>query len=71
MFGLRRVHRNGHIADCCFTFGLALRSKGRADELGSCCPVPYRVPELLDFPLFRVYGTQSRLPRFMLCDIGG
>ena len=22
-------------------------------------PVPYRVPELLDFPLFKVYGTQA------------
>ncbi len=30
-------------------------------------PVPYRVPELLDFPLFRIYGTQFPAYRaFML-----
>ena len=35
MWGLRRVHRNGHIAELLFTFGLALIiEKVRADDLG-------------------------------------
>ena len=35
MYGLRRVHRNGHIAELLFTFGLAfIIEKVRADDLG-------------------------------------
>ena len=67
MWGLRRVHRNGHIAELLFTFGLALLIEKGVQMTWGLLPVPYRVPELLDFPLFKVYGTQFPAYRaFML-----
>ena len=67
MCGLRRVHRNGHIAELLFTFGLALIIEKVVQMTWGLLPVPYRVPELLDFPLFKIYGTQFPAYRaFML-----
>jgi branched-chain amino acid transport system permease protein len=67
MWGLRRVHRNGHIAELLFTFGLALIIEKVVQMSWGLLPVPYRVPELLDFPLFKIYGTQFPAYRaFML-----
>ena len=53
MWGLRRVHQNGHIAELLFTFGLALLIEKGVQMTWGLLPVPYRVPELLDFPLFQ------------------
>ena len=67
MWGLRRVHKNGHIAELLFTFGLALIIEKVVQMTWGLIPVPYRVPALLDFPLFSVYGTQFPAYRaFML-----
>ena len=58
VWGLRRVHRNGHIAELLFTFGLVFII-GRSVQMGwGMLPEPYRVPALLDFPLFTLYGLQ-------------
>src|SRR5258707_7230065 len=56
MWGLRRVHQNGHIAELLFTFGLALLIEKVVQMSWGLLPVPYRVPELLDFPLLPGYG---------------
>ena len=67
MYGLRRVHQNGHIAELLFTFGLALVIEKVVQMTWGLIPVPYRVPAMLDFPLFSVYGTQFPAYRaFML-----
>src|SRR5437773_4555089 len=67
MYGLRRVHKNGHIAELLFTFGLALIIEKVVQMTWGLIPVPYRIPEGLDFPLFTVYGTQFPAYRaFML-----
>jgi branched-chain amino acid transport system permease protein len=67
MLGLRRVHRNGHIAELLFTFGLALVIEKVVQIAWGLLPVPYRVPASLDFALFNVYGTQFHAYRvFML-----
>jgi len=67
MYGLRRVHRNGHIAELLFTFGLALIIEKVVQMTWGLIPVPYRVPAGLDFPLFSIYGTQFPAYRaFML-----
>jgi branched-chain amino acid transport system permease protein len=67
MLGLRRVHHNGHVAELLFTFGLALLIEKGVQMTWGLLPVPYRVPELLDFPLFKIYGTQFPAYRaFML-----
>jgi branched-chain amino acid transport system permease protein len=67
MYGLRRVHRNGHLAELLFTFGLALIIEKVVQMTWGLLPVPYRVPAGLDFPLFTIYGTHFPAYRgFML-----
>jgi branched-chain amino acid transport system permease protein len=67
MYGLRRVHRNGHIAELLFTFGLALIIEKLVQMTWGLLPVPYRVPAGLDFSLFSIYGTHFPAYRaFML-----
>ena len=71
MYGLRRVHRNGHIAELLFTFGLALIIEKVVQMTWGLIPVPYRIPAGLDFPLFTVYGTQlPGLSRLHAADLG-
>ena len=72
VWGLRRVHQNGHIAELLFTFGLVFII-GRSVQMGwGMLPEPYRVPALLDFPLFTLYGLQFPAYRaFMLLVSAG
>ncbi len=67
MYGLRRVHRNGHVAELLFTFGLALIIEKIVQMVWGLVAVPYRIPAGLDFALFNIYGTQFHAYRaFML-----
>ena len=67
MYGLRRVHRNGHIAELLFTFGLAFIIDKAVQMAWGLLPVAYRVPPVLDQPLFTIYGTNFHAYRgFML-----
>ncbi len=72
IWGLRRVHQNGHIAELLFTFGLVFII-GRSVQMGwGMLPMPYRVPAGLDFPLFSLYGMQFPAYRaFMLLVSAG
>ncbi len=56
-WGLRRVHRHGHMAELLFTFGLAFVIGEVVPLVWGRNPVDYRVPEALDFPLFHVGHT--------------
>jgi branched-chain amino acid transport system permease protein len=72
VWGLRRVHHNGHIAELLFTFGLAFIIERGVQMSFGMIPVPYRVPMLLDFPLFTLYGIQFPAYRaFMLLISAG
>src|ERR1700743_1078293 len=55
--GLRRVHSNGHIAELLFTFGLVFIIQRVVQMTWGMLPMAYRVPPLLDFPLFTIYGA--------------
>jgi len=67
VYGLRRVHKNGHIAELLFTFGVAFIIDKGVQMIWGLLPVPYRVPPALDFTLFTVYGTNFHAYRaFML-----
>ncbi|MBR9763279.1 MAG: branched-chain amino acid ABC transporter permease [Rhodobacteraceae bacterium] len=57
-YGLRRVHAQGHVAELLFTFGLAYLIDELVKIFWGRTAVNYRVPELLDFPLFTLYGAQ-------------
>jgi branched-chain amino acid transport system permease protein len=66
-YGLRRVHRYGHLAELMFTFGLAFIVEKLVQMIWGPIAVPYRVPGALDFTLFAIYGTHFPAYRgFML-----
>lgn len=56
-YGLRTVHKHGHLAELLFTFGLVLVIGEVVPLVWGRTPVPYRVPAALDFPLFTVAGN--------------
>jgi branched-chain amino acid transport system permease protein len=67
VWGLRRVHSNGHIAELLFTFGLVFIIERGVQMTWGMLPMAYRVPRLLDFPLFTIYGANFPAYRgFML-----
>lgn len=57
-YGLRKVHVNGHVAELLFTFGLAYLIDETVKIIWGRSAVDYRVPEVMDFPLFTLFGTQ-------------
>jgi branched-chain amino acid transport system permease protein len=56
-YGLRHVHKNGHVAELLFTFGLAFAIEEIVQIIWGKSPVDFRVPEALDFPAFTVFST--------------
>ena len=67
MYALRRVHRNGHIAELLFTVGLAFIIEKGVQMTWGLLAVPYRVPPVLDRALFHIYGSNFHAYRgFML-----
>jgi branched-chain amino acid transport system permease protein len=72
IWGLRRVHANGHIAELLFTFGLVFIIGRSVQMVWGMLPMPYRVPQILDFPLFSFYGEYFPAYRgFMLLVSAG
>jgi len=66
-FGLRRVHRHGHVAELLFTFGLAYLIEEVVVMIWGRIPVNYLVPAALDFPAFTLWTTRYPAYRvFML-----
>ncbi len=66
-YGLRRVHRHGHVAELVFTFGLAFLIEEAVQFFWGADTKNYRTPELLDFPLFTLFGQEFSAYRgFML-----
>ena len=68
-WGLRAVHRHGHIAELLFTFGLAFVIGEVVPLIWGRVPVPYRVPEALDFPLFRIAGNAYPAYRLFMMSV--
>jgi len=56
-FGLRKVHRYGHVAELLFTFGLAYLIEEAVHLVWGRSSLDYRVPPDLDGPLFTIYGS--------------
>ncbi len=57
-YGLRRVHRFGHVAELVFTFGLAFLIEEAVQFFWGPDTKNYQPPELLDFPLFTLFGQE-------------
>jgi branched-chain amino acid transport system permease protein len=56
-FGLRRVHKFGHVPELLFTFGLAFLIEEVVHIIWGRAPVDYQIPQILDFTLFKIYST--------------
>lgn len=56
-YGLRQVHRHGHIAECLLTFGLAVVITELVTMVWGRAPMDYRVPPSLDFTAFTIFST--------------
>ena len=56
-YGLRTVHKFGHVAELLFTFGLAFIIEESVQMIWGKVAVDYRVPELLNFAAFSLFET--------------
>jgi branched-chain amino acid transport system permease protein len=66
-YGLRTVHKYGHVAELLFTFGLAFVIEELVQLVWGKTPVPYRVPDSLNFTAFTWLGLDYSAYRlFML-----
>ena len=66
-WGLRKVHKHGHVAELLFTFGLAYLIEEAVHLIWGRAALDYRVPAELDGPLFQIMGSQYPIYRgFMM-----
>jgi branched-chain amino acid transport system permease protein len=56
-WGLRTVHRYGHVAELLFTFGLFYLIEEIVHLVWGRAPVDYRIPQALDFSAFTIFST--------------
>lgn len=56
-YGLRRVHRFGHLGELLFTFGLAFVIEEAVQMIWGRSPQDFKVPAILDFPAFTLFGA--------------
>jgi branched-chain amino acid transport system permease protein len=57
-YGLRIVHKHGHVAELLFTFGLTFIIEEMVQMFWGKLAMDYRVPPLLDFPAFTIFATE-------------
>jgi branched-chain amino acid transport system permease protein len=71
-YGLRHVHRHGHVPELLFTFGLAYLIEEFVVMGWGRNPIENRVPAALDFPLFTLFATSYPAYKafMMLVSIG-
>ena len=66
-FGLRAVHKFGHIPELLFTFGLSFVIVEMVQMIWGRTAVPYPIPAALDGPLFTLFTTTFPMYRgFMM-----
>ena len=56
-YGLRRVHKFGHIGELLFTFGVAFVIEEAIQMVWGRSPQNFEVPAALDFTAFTLFGT--------------
>ena len=56
-YGLRRVHRHGHVPELVFTFGLAILIEELVEFVWGRNQMPYEIPQSLQFHAFAVAGN--------------
>jgi branched-chain amino acid transport system permease protein len=56
-YGLRRVHKFGHLGELLFTIGVAFVIEEAVQMIWGRSPMDYQVPAVLDFTAFEIFGT--------------
>jgi branched-chain amino acid transport system permease protein len=68
-YGLRRVHPQGHVAEILFTFGLSYVIAELVIMAWGRNPIENRVPAVIDFPIFQLFGTSYPLYKALMMAI--
>jgi len=68
-YGLRRVHSRGHVAEILFTFGIAYVIAEIVVMAWGRNPIENRVPAVIDFPAFRLFGTSYPFYKVLMTGI--
>src|SRR6478736_4560614 len=68
-FGLRQVHRQGHVAEILFTFGLSYVIAELVIMAWGRNPIENRVPAVIDFAAFRLFGTSYPFYKVLMMAI--
>lgn len=68
-YGLRKVHASGHVAELVFTFGLAFLIEESIQFFWGRDTKNYQTPDLLDFPLFTLFGQEFSAYRGFMMTI--
>jgi branched-chain amino acid transport system permease protein len=63
-YGLRQVHRHGHVAELLFTFGLTFVIQELIEMIWGKLPMNYSAPTALNFPAFEIFAINY--PMFKL-----
>ncbi len=66
-YGLRKVHKYGHVAELLFTFGLTYVIQEMVQMFWGTLPVNYKIPPALNFSAFTLFSTNY--PAFKLYEI--
>lgn len=69
-FGLRRVHKHGHIAELLFTFGFAILIDELVVLIWGRLPVAYAIPPELNFSAFTLFGVNYPAYRLFMLGVG-
>jgi branched-chain amino acid transport system permease protein len=68
-YGLRHVHKHGHVAELLFTFGLAYLIEEVVHLVWGRPAVEYNPPPSLDGPLFTVFGSSFPIYRGFMAAV--
>jgi branched-chain amino acid transport system permease protein len=68
-FGLRRLHRVGHVAEILFTFGLSYVIAELVVMAWGRNPIENRVPAVIDFAAFHLLGTSYPFYKVLMTAI--
>jgi branched-chain amino acid transport system permease protein len=69
-YGLRSVHKHGHIAELLFTFGVGILIDELVILVWGRLPVDYRIPPELDFAAFNLFGIDYPAYRIFMLAVG-
>lgn len=65
-FGLRKVHKHGHMAELLFTFGLSYLIVDLVKLVWGKLPVDYKIPKRLDFTLLTLFTTNVHMYKALI-----